>query len=166
VSLFVKYLIVMVTSMFPIIELKGAIPIGVASGAVKVLGMNLNLGLHLPYLPTFFVALVGSCLPVPFILIFLRPIYAWMKKKGPFKKFADFLQRKADKNNGVVKKYELLGLFIFVAIPLPTTGVWTGALIATLLDLDFKKSLIAIVLGNVVAGLIILTVSYGFGKIL
>lgn len=138
----------------PLIELKGAIPYGIAFG--------------LPIWTTFLLAYLGAALPVPFILLFLKPVMAWLKKSTkPFRKFANWLEQRSEKKGGKIAKYEYPALFVFVAIPLPTTGVWTGALIATLLDLDFKKSLLTILLGNLVAGIIMLLFSqFFFGVIL
>lgn len=149
-----KYLSVFFMACLPIIELKGAIPYGIAS--------------NLPLTTTFIIAYLGAALPVPFILLFLKPVMEWLKKStAPFKKFAHWLERRSEKKGSNIEKYKYPALFIFVAIPLPTTGVWTGSLIATLLGLDFKKSLATILLGNLVAGAIMMIFSqFFFGVIL
>ena len=149
-----KYLSVFFMACLPIIELKGAIPYGVAN--------------QLPLMTTFVIAYLGAALPVPFILLFLKPVMDWLKRStAPFQKFARWLEKKSERKGGNIEKYQYPALFAFVAIPLPTTGVWTGALIATLLGLDFKKSLATILLGNLVAGAIMLLFSqFFFGVIL
>ena len=145
-----RYLSVLVISMAPIIELKGAMPIGLALG----------LGVW----ETFFTALIGSCLPVPFLILFIRKLLEWMSgcKIRFFQKFAGFLNRKIEKGqqSRFFETSALLGLFAFVAIPLPTTGVWTGSMIAGVLKLRMRTALPIIVAGNSVAGLIVLYVSY------
>ena len=144
------YLIVLLVSAVPIIELKGAIPIG--------------LGLGLGLWETFFTALLGSCLPAPFLILLIRSILKWMNgsKISFFHKVADFLNRKIQKGqqSKAFRTSAILGLFVFVAIPLPTTGVWTGSMIAGVLDLRLKSALPVIVLGNTIAGLIILSMSH------
>lgn len=145
---FYDYLIVFLVSMVPVIELRGAVPIGV--------GLGLNFMEALP------LAIVGNMLPVPFILIFIRKILNWMKGTKHFSKFANWLQEKSDKNAPKIQKYAVFGLYLFVAIPLPGTGAWTGSLVAALLGMDFKKSFFSIFLGVITAGLIMAAISYGF----
>lgn len=149
-----KYLSVFFMACLPVIELKGAIPYGIA--------------MDMPLMTTFIIAFLGAALPVPFILAFLKPVMDWLKKSTkPFQKFAHWLEARSQKKGGKIQKYEYPALFVFVAIPLPTTGVWTGALIATLLGLDYKKSLAVILLGNLIAGLVMLAFSeFFFGVIL
>lgn len=135
-------------SMLPIVELKGSIPVGVAMG--------------IPLWEAFLIAWLASAVPVPFILLFLRPLIRYMKSTKPFRKFANWLEartrRKTEK--GVIRKYRLLGLFLFVAIPLPGTGVWTGSMIAALLDLRISHALPVILFGNLVAGLLMLFLTH------
>lgn len=130
----------------PVLELKAAIPVGLANG--------------LPLWETFIWAWVGSCLPVPLLLLFIRKVLNFLKGTKPFRRFAEWVERRALRKSGNVRKYSLLGLFIFVAVPLPTTGVWTGSLIADLLDLRMKHALPVILLGNLVAGILILMLSH------
>nr|WP_122013051.1 small multi-drug export protein [Maliibacterium massiliense] len=130
------------SAMVPLTELKGAI----------ILGQSLGLGAW----EAFTWAFLGSSLPVPFILLFMKPIMRWMRKTRLFGRFADWLERRSEKKGGTIRKYEYLGLFIFVAIPLPTTGVWTGSLIASLLDLRISRALPVILIGNAIAGLAIM----------
>lgn len=134
--------------MVPIIELRGAIPIAT--------GMELSVKYAIP------VAIIGNILPVPFIILFIKKIFAWMRTVSPkFNKIVDKMEEKADKNKDKVLKYAFWGLFLFVAIPLPGTGAWTGALIAAMLDMPLKKAFPAIALGVISAGIIIAFLSYG-----
>lgn len=135
-----KYLMTFLVSMLPIVELRGAVPIGTA------LGLDTYLIL--------FVSIIGNLVPVPFIILFARKIINYLKKTKLLKWFADFMENKAEKNLDKVLKYEKLGLFIFVAIPLPGTGAWTGALIASFLDMRIKSSMVSIGLGVITAGII------------
>lgn len=137
-----KYLAVLLLSMVPIIELRGAIPLG------EVLG--------LPFIPTFLVSFVGNMIPIPFILLFIRKIFEWMKVH--MKRLGGLVQKmeeKAERGGEKIKKYEKWGLFIFVAIPLPGTGGWTGALAAAFLNMKFKDALVSITAGVFSAGVII-----------
>ncbi len=135
-----KYIMTFLISMLPIVELRGAVPVGTA------LGLN-----------TFWVlviSIIGNILPVPFVILFSKRIIKWLKSTRLFFRFGHWLEEKAEKNMDKVTKYEKIGLFIFVAIPLPGTGAWTGALIASLLDMRIKTSVPPICLGVVAAGLI------------
>lgn len=141
--------------MVPLIELRGAIPYAV--------------GFQLPLLPSYIVAILGNMLPVPFIFLFARKILEWGKNKKITKKFFTFCLEKG--NKGGKKLQEKAGrnvyfaLFLFVGIPLPGTGAWTGTLAASLLNLDFKKSIIAIMGGVVLAGIIMGVISLGIFNI-
>lgn len=137
-----------VISMVPIIELRGAIPIGQALG--------------LPFWECFAISVIGNLLPVPIILLFVRFVLNWMKTIKYLDKIANWVYDKAAKHSGKVTKYATWGLFLFVAVPLPGTGAWTGALIAALLDMRMKKALPSIFAGVVLAGLIVSGISYGF----
>ncbi len=134
---------VVVMAMIPLVEVKGAIPFG-----VNILG--------LPPWECFFLALVGSFLPSPFIMLFFRPVAKFLRAHGPLKKFIGWVERRAHKKSDLIKKYSLLGLFIFVATPLPGTGVWMGSLIATLMDIRIKRALPTIFIGNIVTALCML----------
>ena len=153
--MFLKYLIVSLISMVPLIELRGAIPYAV--------------GFQLPLLPSYIVAILGNMLPVPFIFLFARKILEWGKDKKLTKKFFTFCLEKG--NKGGKKLQEKAGrnvyfaLVLFVGIPLPGTGAWTGTLAASLLNLDFKKSVIAIMGGVVLAGIIMGVISLGIFNI-
>lgn len=134
-----KYLITFLISMVPVIELRGAIPYGVAAGLEPWLVAPL--------------AIIGNLIPVPFILLFIRKIFQWMKKYEKLGKIAYKLEERAANKNGKVKKSEFIGLLLFVAIPLPGTGAWTGALIAALMDMRMKRALPTIALGVLLAGI-------------
>ena len=135
-------------SMVPVIELRGAIPL--ATGA----------GLPLQYaLP---IAIVGNLLPIPFIILFIKKIFAWMRKTSRWlNKIVDKLEAKAEKNKPKIQRYAFWGLFLFVAIPLPGTGAWTGALVAAMLDMPLKKAMPSIILGVLGAAVIVTLVSTG-----
>ncbi len=143
-----KYLWVLFISMVPIIELRGAIPVGASFG--------------LPLWANFALCVAGNFLPVPFILFFIRRILKWMKGVKRLDKIAIWVENKAHKHTHKMQKSLMFGLFIFVAIPLPGTGAWTGSLIAAMLDARMKYALPAIFAGVVVAGLLVSGISYGF----
>jgi uncharacterized membrane protein len=136
-----KYLITFLISMVPVIELRGAIPYGVGFGLE-------------PWV-VYVLATVGNLLPIPFILLFIRKILQWMKRYEKLGKIAIKLEERAAGKSGRVRKSEFIGLLLFVAIPLPGTGAWTGALIAALMDMRLKRALSAIAVGVLTAGLIV-----------
>ncbi|MBQ7152559.1 MAG: small multi-drug export protein [Clostridia bacterium] len=146
-----KELCVFFCAMLPVIELRGAIPLGTALG--------------LPIWETFLLALAGNLFPVPFILLLIRFIISLMKKIPFMRRFAEWLERKAEKNREKVEKAEFWGLLALVAIPLPGTGAWTGSLVAAVLNMKYWKSLLSIVLGVLIAGVLILGISYGVAAI-
>jgi len=139
-----KYILVFLISMVPLIELRGAVPFAIASG--------------LPVLPSYIVAIIGNMIPVPFIFFFARKVLEWGKDKPVIGKFFTFCLEKGHKGGEKLKEKAGKGLywalFLFVGIPLPGTGAWTGTLAASILDMDFKKSVRAIVLGVILAGII------------
>ena len=137
-----KEALVFLISMVPIVELRGAIPVGVA----------LNVDSTLLY----FLTVIGNCLPVPFIILLARPVINWLLKTRFLKGLGNWLENKVRKHSDKVLKYEVFGLLLFVAIPLPGTGAWTGALIAALLDIRLKKSFPSILAGVAIAGIIML----------
>ncbi len=139
--------IAFIVSLLPVLELRG--------------GLIVAKLLEVSFFKAFFICYIGNLLPIPFILLFIRRIFSLLKKIGWVKKLIDKLEAKSIRKAESVKKYRLLGLFLFVAIPLPGTGAWTGALIADLLDIRIKHSFIAIALGVFVAGVIISALSYG-----
>lgn len=140
-------------SMVPVIELRGAIPIGVGAG--------LNLWLAIG------VSIVGNLVPVPFIIIFIKKIFAWLRTKSEkLNGLVTRLEKRAESKSATVERYAFWGLFILVAIPLPGTGAWTGALVAAMLEMPLKKAFPAILLGVVGAGVIVSFVTYGAGALL
>lgn len=136
----------MVIAMAPIIELRGAIPYGMAQG--------------LPYWMVFLAALVGNLIPVPFIILFIRRIFAVLRKSKLLGPFIGRLEEKAHLKGRLVNRYKTLGLFILVAIPLPGTGAWTGSLVAAFLDVRLANAFPAIGLGVLVAGILVTLISY------
>ncbi len=138
---------VVLVSMLPYVELRGAIPMGI------------SLGLHPMY--AYLLALMGSTFPAPVILLVFRPFFNFVKRTGLFRSITEKIVDNTLKKTHGIKKYYIPGLFIFVAVPLPSTGVWTGSLAAALLNIRLKHALPAIFLGNAVAGLIITLVSHG-----
>lgn len=149
---FGQILTTLFVSMVPIIELRGAIPIGV--------GMGLN------YWVVILISIIGNLIPVPFIIIFIRKIFAWLRTKSKhLNSLVSRLEARADKKSDVIQKYAFWGLFILVAIPLPGTGAWTGALVAALLEMPLKKAFPAILLGVVGAAIIVTFITYGAGQI-
>jgi len=135
-----------IVSMIPLIELRGSI----------ILGATMNM----PWFTVLLISLLGNILPVPFIILFGRKIITWLKKVPLFSKIATKLEKKLMLKSEKVVKYETFGLCIFVAIPLPGTGAWTGAAIAALLDLRISRALPAISLGVLIAGIIMTLLSY------
>lgn len=138
---------VIFTAMLPVIEVRGAIPVGIA------LGMS-------PFHATL-LAFLGSIIPVPFILWTIRPIFTYLRRTKLFRRLVNTLTDKSMRKSGKVKKYGYIGLFFFVAIPLPGTGVWSGSLIAALLNMRIKFAFPTIVLGNLVASIAIMLLSFG-----
>lgn len=141
---------VFLTSMVPILELRAAIMFGPEH--------------NMPWLVTYIVAVIGNILPVPFIILFIRKIFALMRKNAFLGKIVDKMEEKADKNKEKVLKYATWGLYLFVAIPLPGTGAWTGSLVAAMLDMRFKKAFPAIFAGVATAGVIMTAFYYGLSK--
>ncbi|MBR5156838.1 MAG: small multi-drug export protein [Clostridia bacterium] len=133
-------LVVFIVSMIPIVELRGAIPFGF------VLDMD-------PWI-LYLLAVIGNLLPIPFILMLIRPIIRWFLKTKLLRPIGLWLESKVEKNKGKIEKYEFWGLCLFVAIPLPGTGAWTGALVAAFLDMRLGRAFLSIALGVLIAGLI------------
>ena len=139
-------------SMVPVLELRFGIPWGVAMG--------------LPHWAAFLAAVVGNMIPVPFIVVYIRRIFKWMRRHMPrLDRLVDRLEARAHLKGRTVSKYKYLGLMIFVAIPLPGTGGWTGALIAAFLDMRLRSALPSIFGGVLIAGFLITGLTYGFTSI-
>lgn len=142
-----KYIIIFIISMIPILELRGGLI------AASMLG--------LPMWQSFAVCFIGNILPIPIILWGINPIFRYMKRWKYLGKFVSWCEKKAHSKKDKIENLKYLGLFLFVGIPLPGTGAWTGCLIAALLDMDKKKSTLAAIAGVVLAGIIMLILSYG-----
>ena len=136
-------------SMLPIIECRGAVPLG--------------FGLGLPWWQTALLSIAGNLLPVPFILLFIRIVLKWMAgcRIKFFNKISAWLDRKVEKHKGTIEKYSYWGVLIFVGLPIPGTGAWTGTLIASVLGLEPKRSFLAAVGGVLMATTIMMVVIYG-----
>lgn len=145
-------LTVLITAAMPVIEMRGAIPVGISLGLSP---------LHAAVL-----SFAGSMIPVPFILFGIRPIFNYLNATKFFKKLVDKLTESSKaKNSEVIRKYGVWALILIVAIPLPGTGVWSGSLIAALMGLRFKWAFPAILLGNVLAGILIMGITQGAIKL-
>lgn len=138
---------VFIISMIPILELRGGL---LAASLLKI-----SAAKALP------ICIVGNIIPIPFILLFIRQIFKLMKKTKIFRGLIERLEKRAMGKSDQIKRYEFLGLLLFVGVPLPGTGAWTGSLIASLLEVDIKKSSVAIFCGLIMATVIMYVVSYG-----
>lgn len=143
-----EFIFTVLVSMIPVVELRGGIPFGVAAG----------LSVPVAYLA----AVIGNLLPVPFIIVYIRRIFQWLRRHFPkLNSMVDALERKAHLKGRAVTKYKYLGLAIFVAIPLPGTGAWTGALAAAFLDMPLRKAIPSIIAGVLIAGILISILTFG-----
>jgi uncharacterized membrane protein len=146
-------LITFLMAMVPVIELRGAIPYGVVAG----------LSVH----TAFIIAVIGNLVPIPILVVFTRKVFEWLRtKSGSLDRMVCRLETKAEKNKVLVERYEFLGLMILVAVPLPGTGAWTGALVAAMMNMRLKTAMPAIIAGVLIAGIIVTTVTYGAGALL
>ena len=147
--LFIKYILTGLVGMLPIIELRGAIPVGVFT-------------FHLSYLESFICSFIGNIIPVYFIVKYIRPLFDFFGRWKIFKIVIDWATEKATKHiqeNEKLQNAVSVGLFLFVAIPLPGTGAWVGSLIANFLDLPPKKAIPPIIVGVLTAGIIVLSIT-------
>lgn len=135
------------TAMLPVLEIRAAIPVGIVAGLD-------------PWF-AYAVGVIGNLLPIPFIILLLRHVLDWLKKHGILLKFTHWLEARTEKNAKMVQSYRFWGLLILVAIPLPGTGAWTGAAVASLLDMRLKKAIPAIALGVIIAGAIVMFITLG-----
>ena len=141
-------LLTFLVAMVPVVELRGAIPFGV------VRGLNLWTAI--------IASMLGNLIPVPFIILFIRKIFAWMRAHMPkLDGLVIRMEKKAEKNRAAVEKYAFWGLVILVAIPLPVTGAWTGALVAAMMEMRLKRAFPAIAIGVAIAGVLVSVVAYG-----
>lgn len=139
-------LIIFIVSMVPILELRG--------------GLIVASILQIDIVPAVIICFIGNLIPVPIILRFITPIFSWLKKTRLFKPIVEKLEKKSMGKSDKIKKFEFWGLVLFVGIPLPGTGAWTGSLIAALLDIKFKKAFPAVILGLFVATAIMCIITY------
>ena len=143
-----KILATLLMSMVPIVELRGGIPFGAALG--------------LPPAAVMGAAIIGNMIPVPFIILFIKKIFQWMRRFEPLAKLVSHFESKAESKSDRVTRYKKFGLCIFVAVPLPGTGAWMGDLIAALLDMRLRDSFPVITLGVCIASLVVTGITYGF----
>ncbi len=142
-------LCVLFCSMIPIIELRGAIPMGALFG--------------MPWWQSYLLSVLGNMVPVPFILLFIKAMIGWMSRSkiSFFNKLANWLNRKVEKKRAQIEKYSFWGVCLFVAVPLPVTGAWTGSLVAAMIDMKFWKAFLSCLLGVMIAGVIVTLITYG-----
>ena len=144
---FGKQILVFVISLMPILELRG----GLIAAAL----------LDLSPLQSYIICIIGNLVPIPFILFLINKILNWMRNSKHFNKIAGWLDRKVEKHKGQIEKFGYLGIVLFVGIPLPGTGAWTGSLIASVLEMDKKKTFLSVLLGVFMASVIMMIFSYG-----
>lgn len=147
---FGKELVVFMISLMPILELRG--------GLIAASLLNLDP------VKSYIISIIGNVLPVPFILWFINSILDWMRKNKRMSKVAKWLDEKVEKHKGQIEKFGFWGLVLFVGIPLPGTGAWTGCLIAAVLEMDRKKAFIAAMIGIFMASIIMMFISFGLLK--
>ena len=135
-------------SLIPVFELRGAIP--------------LAAGLGMPFPESYILCVIGNMIPVPFIMLFARAILKWLKRFPRFERLILWIEGKVEKNKRKILRYSTFGLIVFVMLPIPGTGAWTGALAATFLDMRFRTALPSIFIGVLISGLIMSGISYGF----
>ena len=139
---FSKELVVLVISALPVLELRGALPVAINQ-------------FHFPWYYAFLLAIIGNLLPVPFLLLFLDTFSRLLSKIGIFEKMLHWLFERTRRRGKIINRYERIGLALFVAIPLPVTGAWTGSLAAVLFGLKFKHAFLSIFIGVLIAGTIV-----------
>lgn len=144
---FGKEILVFIISLMPILELRGGLI------AAALLGLS--------PLKSYIICMIGNILPVPFILLLINKILSWMRTSKHFSKIANWLDKKVEKHKGQIEKYGYLGVILFVGIPLPGTGAWTGSLIASVLEMDKKKTFLSVCIGVLMASVIMMILSFG-----
>lgn len=149
---FYQVILTFLMSLVPVIELRGAIPYGVAAGV--------------PLWLSIIVAIIGNILPAPFIILFIHKIFAFLRKYFKFMdKIVTKLENRANSKSDMVKRYEFWGLVLLVAVPLPGTGAWTGALVAAMMHMDMKKAMPAIAVGVVIAAIVVSIITFGVAQV-
>ena len=144
---FGKEILVFIISLMPILELRGGLI------AAALLGLS--------PLKSYIICIIGNILPVPFILLLINKILSWMRTSRHFSKIANWLDKKVEKHKGQIEKYGYLGVILFVGIPLPGTGAWTGSLIASVLEMNKKKTFLVVCVGVIMASIIMMILSFG-----
>ncbi len=149
-AVWLRYLTMFGLAMVPVSELRGAIPLGI-------------IGYNIPWYECYILCCIANFIPVPFILLLIKKVIKWMggSKVEFFKKVSLWIQNKADKNKDAVNRYGVFGLILFVAIPLPMTGAWTGALVAAVTNMKFGRAVICCITGILIAGAIVTLISTG-----
>ncbi|MEG1633458.1 MAG: small multi-drug export protein [Oscillospiraceae bacterium] len=148
-----EMLITFVVSMVPVLELRGAIPLGVSMG--------------LSHMAAMLVSILGNMVPVPFIILFIRRIFEWLSQRSDkLRRLVERLEVRAEGKWDKVHRYQFFGLLVLVAIPLPGTGAWTGALIAALMNMRLKNAMLSIFLGVIVAGVLVTGLTFGFTSLI
>lgn len=143
-----EYIHLIFISMVPIIELRGAIPVGIVQGLNPIY--------------VYISCVIGAIIPAPFLIIFFKDLLKWLKKNKHFKWVGDFLDNKVNKNSDKIMKKKLLGIILFVGIPLPTTGTWTAAMVASVFKMRIKDAVLGIIIGNMLAGVIVSFITLNF----
>lgn len=144
-----EFTLTMLVSMIPVVELRGGIPFGVTA-------------MNLPVWAAYLAAVLGNLIPVPFIIVYIRRVFQWIRHRLPrLNSMVDSLEKKAHLKGNNVSKYRYLGLAIFVAIPLPGTGAWTGALVAAFLNMPLRRALPSVIAGVLVAGVAVSILTFG-----
>lgn len=141
-----RELVVIILSALPITELRGALPLGIRL-------------FQLPWYQAFFLAVIGNMLPVPFLLLFLQSLFKTISRTDPGRRLVNSLLRRTRRHSAIVEKYGIIGLMLLVAVPLPGTGAWTGAMVAFLLGLGWRRALLSITVGVLVSGVIVTALS-------
>lgn len=150
--MFTQVILTFLMSMVPVIELRGAIPYG--------------MGMGVPLWLAIIVSIIGNILPAPLIILFIKKIFAFLRKHiGFMDRVVTKLEHRADEKSDMVARYEFWGLVLLVAVPLPGTGAWTGALVAAMMNMDMKKAMPAIAVGVVIAAVVVSIISYGVGAL-
>lgn len=150
---FGEFTLTILVSMIPVVELRGGIPFGVAAG--------------LPVWAAYLAAVIGNLAPVPCIIVYIRRVFQWMRRRMPrFNHLLDRLEAKAHLKGKLISRFEYLGLTLFVALPLPGTGAWTGSLAAAFLDMPLRRAIPSVTAGVLVAGLIISILTYGIAALI